>query len=335
MGDMDALAQIKQRFTDHVANNLSQAPEQRAQPAEREEAPVLAQIKPEDTVGDTLAQIEEAPADELQAQETDQAEQPEEVAEVEEGSEGEGEEIDPDRLASLESENVELRGQMEEQDRKSADYLRKVNNLIESSTELKTHIDQLKREHEYTLNIAKEKLAQYSGIDIANVSLEQRQQLDQQYRQDAQALANEEARYRQFMANSQSTMENARKAEAEASLGVLQHHIPNWGEEAYRETRDHVVNKYGFSDDFVDGITDHKLMRAFYDLAKFEKNSKGGEKLIKPVGKQPKPPAPGRGTPVAQARNNKGRFADAKERLVQNPGNKTAFADWWRAKESM
>lgn len=334
----DQLATIKQSFTDHIGASLApepgaapEAPEQNHQQQEYEQFQQEAVPHAERP----MRVEQEAEGDGYQEEYVPSVE--DEV--LEEQGHAEQEELEGDdetsvKLTQLEQENTELKEKLENNQRQEVEYRRKVNNLVSSTATLRTEIDSIRKEREYLANQAIEPLQRFQNIDLAQLTLEQRQQVNNEYMQAQQQAMYNKQQHDQFVQQSEERVSKAKQSEAEASLGVLQSLLPDWGEDRYKKAMDVAVSDYDFAPEYVEETTDWRIMKMWSDLADMKVKKQGGEKLIKSAGQQQKPPAPGRGSPVPMQRNAKGQYIKARDNAFQNPGNRSAFVDYLKARNN-
>jgi len=239
------------------------------------------------------------------------------------------------KLTTLESENAELRTRVESVQKQDTDFRRKVNNLVTSASTMKTELDALKQQKEFAVQQAFEPLQRFQNVNMAQLTLEQQQQVNAEFQQAQQYAYAQKAQYDQFNQQYEQKLQAAEASQAEASLGVLRSLIPEWGEEKYRAAMSAAMDTYDYTAEEVEKEVDWRKMKMWNDLAEFKRLKEGGAEMMKQVGVQQKPPQPGRGTPRPQQRNHKGQFAAARDNIFKNPGNRDAMAAYFKARDTM
>ena len=226
-----------------------------------------------------------------------------------------------------ETELTEARDKAEES-RKSMerDYRQKTHKLSESVREVEAQAEEVAGAAQYMAAVADQQVAQFEHTDWAELRTrpEEYQAAQQQYMRATQM---QEQRHRELESIKQRTNEIKQKnldRIAEHSRGVLQHQIPNWGNETYGKIREFAQTNYDYSEEDFNQIVDWRQMKALHDAMQADQVKQSSAKVIKKTGKRRGKPS-GRNAPTTQLRNAKGQYESAKKEVEARPGDREAF----------
>lgn len=289
--------------------------------------------KPRDEKGKFTKKEAEAPTDEAQP-ETEAAEESAEEAEPEVQEEeaqppqwkpklkykGEEKEVSPE-------EAIELA-------QKGYDYTQKMQQLAkereEISAKVKSEQEAARKQYEQQLEIQRQlvlKLADQEALNanLAQVAMEdpakalqlqlRRQQISETY----QAVVAEQQKIAQ---QREAEGRESYQKQAREAVEKLQERIPNWNNELYSKILGHAVSNYGFKQEEVNAITDHRAIEVLNDARQWREYLAAKPKTVdKRVAAVPKVQKPG----TAEKPNaNADRLKDTRAKLEKTGSREAA-----------
>lgn len=202
------------------------------------------------------------------------------------------------------------------------DYTQKTQKLGESRKELLNNLEKSRKVAQAYVERASTQLQRY-----ANVNWQQLQstldpktynQREAEYRQVVGVRNRAVAEHEQIVKFAQEQIESAKTDQAEISRDVLLTTVPGWGNELYGTIREHAVSNLGWTSEEFDEITDHRVIRLIHgDL-----NISNSGRTVRQIQQGAQAKRPG-GANKQQSRGADGKFRNAQQAHLQNPGNKT------------
>lgn len=211
------------------------------------------------------------------------------------------------------------------------DYTRKTQKLGESRRELLSSLEQSQQLAGVYANRANQAVAQFNGVNWQQLQ----STLDPQsyskrvaeYQQAVQARDREVKAHEQIQTYVKEQTDKHNNEAAEISRDVLRSTVPGWGNDLYQTLREYAVNALDYSQPEFDEITDYriiKLIHASWNVAgtgsRIENIQHNGSRLQQPNG----------GPNKKQPRGVDGRFRQAQEKHLANPGNRDLTRDAFR-----
>jgi len=202
------------------------------------------------------AAAEEAPAEEAPAEET-----PAEKRRLKLKYKGEEIEKDEEEVVSLAQQGF--------------DYTQKSQALAkereEMSQKIQAEVAARQKEYEQRLEVQKralEKMAGLEDVDLNKLSQEDPVRAQQEFFKRVafnQQIAQIEAEQQKIVQQRVQEQQAAIRKQAEASVEALQTKIPGWGNDLYGKVLKAAVKDYGFQQQEVNAITDHRAIEVLHD----------------------------------------------------------------------
>ena len=209
------------------------------------------------------------------------------------------------------------------------DYRHKTHKLSQDRKAASDERSEVKRAADYYANMAAQELAQFDGVNWAELRTrpEEYQQAQQRYLQVEAAARQRQAEREQINARSDEMDAADAQREAEHSKAVLQQTRPDWNQELYGKAREWASEELDYSPDEFDKITDWRLMLALVKGMEADGIKTKSKKLIRKAGKQRAAPAAGRNANQTSNRDAKGKFTNARKEAFDKPGDRQSFRE--------
>lgn len=320
-----------------------------------ETQPALSALNPSEAVAELASQIEasETPRDEQGkfAPKTPAAEPAEAEATPEPEAAEQTEEAAPQPEESKEEAQAEKRrlklkykGEEKEVDEEEAvelaqkgyDYTQKSQALAKEREELtakaKAAEEAARQKYEQQLEIQKQtvlKLVDQEALnaDLNKLALEdpaRAQQLFFKKLQIQQTLAQIEAQQNQIAQQRQAEMQEMMSKQAKEAVEKLQERIPGWNNDLYGKILKGASESYGFQNNEVNAITDHRAIEVLHDALKWREFQAAKPKTVdKRVASVPKVQKPGTSEKPDPKAN---RLQESKARLMKSGSKDDAHA---------
>lgn len=320
-----------------------------------ETQPALSALNPSEAVAELASQIEQAetPRDEqgkfapktpaaepVEAEATPEPEAPEQAEEEAPKPEESKEE------AQAEKRRLKLKYKGEEKEveeeeaielaQKGFDYTQKSQALAKEREELaakaKAAEEAARQKYEQQLEIQKQtvlKLVDQEALnaDLNKLALEdpaRAQQLFFKKLQIQQTLAQIEAQQNQIAQQRQVEMQEAMSKQAREAVEKLQERIPGWNNDLYGKILKGAAESYGFQNNEVNAITDHRAIEVLHDALKWREFQAAKPKTVeKRVASVPKVQKPGTSEKPDPKAN---RLQESKARLMKSGSKEDAHA---------
>lgn len=319
-----------------------------------ETPPALSALNPSEAVAELASQIEQAetPRDEhgkfapkTPAAETEEVEakpEPEAATETEEAA------PEPEVEAPAEPEprklKLKYKGEEKEVDeakaielaQKGFDYETNIhalkNDRAKMEAEIKAKQEEVVKKYEQQLEIQKQtvlKLVDQEALnaDLNKLALEdpaRAQQLFFKKLQIQQTLQQIETQQSQIMQQRQAEMQEAMSKQAKEAVEKLQERIPGWNNDLYGKILKGASESYGFQNNEVNAITDHRAIEVLHDALKWREFQAAKPKTVeKRVANVPKVQKPGTSEKPDPKAN---RLQESKARLMKSGSKEDAHA---------
>lgn len=160
----------------------------------------------------------------------------------------------------------------------------------------------------------------FRNIDWSQVPADQIPALQQQAQQAI--VAEQQARQHLEMVNHQQSAIYEKQMQRQAAVATqrLKVRVPNWNQETYSSIRNHAQG-LGLDPKMFNTITDPAVIEMFHDSMMYRSAGKKAKTLSKQKSRKPSAANTQR-----SSRDNRGRFASAKQNFESNPGQKGSFA---------
>ena len=233
--------------------------------------------------------------------------------------------VEDDKFADTSIEELRQRVTEAEErhDLMQSDYTQKTQKLGESRKELLTSLDQSQRIAAVYVERANTQLKRYENVNWqqlqSTLDPQKYNQRVAEYRQVVgvrDRAVNEHEQIKQF---SDQQVERAKSDQAEISRDILKTTVPGWGNDLYGSLRDHAVSNLNFSTGEFDEITDYRIIKLIHTNWKITNTGKTVRQIQQ--GNQPNPPGGGN---KARPRGADGKFRNAQQHHLANPGNRDA-----------
>ena len=209
----------------------------------------------------------------------------------------------------------------ERHDLMQRDYTQKTQKLGESRKELLTSLDQAQRIAAVYAERASAQLKRYENVNWQQLQSTLDPQVYNQrlaeYKQVVGIRDRAVTEHGQIKQFADQQVEKARTDQAEISRDILRTTMPGWGNELYGSLREFAVNSLDFSSEEFDDITDHRIIRLIHRDWNISNTGKTVQQIQQ--GNQPKPPG---GANKERPRGADGRFKNAHQAHLNNPGNR-------------
>jgi len=200
----------------------------------------------------------------------------------------------------------------------------------EAAAKVRAEVESRQKEYEQNLEIHKralEKLAGFEEVDLNKLSQEDPVKAQQEFFKRVafnQQLQTIQAEQQKIAQQRQSEMQASIRKQAEASVEALQSKIPGWGNDLYGKVLKTAVKDYGFQQQEVNAITDHRAIEVLHDAMKWrELKAAKPQTVDKKVAAVPKVQKPG----TAEKADPKAkRMVDSEARLKKSGSRDDAVA---------
>lgn len=229
----------------------------------------------------------------------------------------EAEEPEGDELSQLRAE-IDRLSQREKE--LTADYTRKTQRIAEVRRQIESDAETVRNTARYVASVIDAPIRQYQSIPWAELQTQdpaKYQTLRGQYEQ-AMGARNQ---FLQQIAAAESAQEQALEAnrvkQAELSKDILKAQIPGYSNEMYQELRQYAVDSIGYEPAEFDQNTDYRLVLAMHRAYRAERAAN----TVKSIKREQKK-APPNAQNKPQMRSASGQFANARQALSENRGNR-------------
>lgn len=294
----------------HIAEAIEAAEKEETRP--RDEQGKFAKPQSEEAKPETEAseQTEEQSAEQPQSEDSQEEAQPSRKLKLK--YKGEEKEVD-------EAEAVELA-------QKGYDYSQKTAQLAQERTELaakakeaqesalKQYESQLETYKQIVLKLADQEALTADLAQIAQADPAKALQLSLKRSQIAETLNAVSAEQQRIAQQRQSEFQQAAQKQAREAVEKLQERIPGWNNELYGKILKGSVDTYGFQQQEVSAMTDHRAIEVLHDALKWRESQAKPKTVEKRVVNVPKVVKPGSAEkPNPNADKLKGSMARLKE----------------------
>lgn len=289
----------------------------------------------------------EAPSPMADTQDADTAErQPEEVSLEESEDQPEGEtnegaltddtepvEDQPEDSGDWTAREAEWQEKLTkaEEARKSmeTDYRRKTHKLSESVREVDSRAEEVEATAQYFANEAAAALKNFENAPWQQLRTdpEKFQEAQNAYMQAQRHYEQRQAELQRIQERRKEIAEKNQQYIAEHSKAVLRHQIPDWGNETYQKLRDFAEKTYDYPSEEFDKIVDWRPMKMLYDAMTANAVRAESSKVVENIGKKTGKRPVGRRATREQPRNAQGQYTAAREKAMQNPGDRGSFRE--------
>jgi len=202
-----------------------------------------------------------------------------------------------EELEKLEPEVLELA-------QKGFDYTQKMQQLAkereEAQSKVKSEIETREKEYLTRLEAYKkyvEKVAGVESVDLNKLAAEDPSRAQQEFfkqLQFQQALQGIEAELRQAQQQRELQAKEVFNKQAREAVEKLQERVPGWNNDLYGKILKGAVDQYGFQQQEVNAITDHRAIEVLNDALKWREYQSAKPKTVeKRVAQVPKVQKPG------------------------------------------
>jgi len=210
------------------------------------------------------------------------------------------------------------------------DYTRKTQKLGESRRELLTSLEQSQQIAGIYASRAQQAVAQFNGVNWQQLqSTLDPQAYNQRVAEWQQAVGrrDQEAKaLEQIKTYVKEQTEKHVNDAAEISRDVLRTTVPGWGNELYQTLREYAVSALDYTQAEFDQVTDHRLIKLIHSSWKVSDTGKRVENIQHKGSRQQPTGGPNR----QQPRGTDGRYRQAQEKHLANPGNRDLTRDAFR-----
>jgi hypothetical protein len=204
-----------------------------------------------------------------------------------------------------------------------SDYTRKTQKLGEARRELLDNLEKSKQVAKVYADRASNNLGRYDNVNWQQLQTTLDPQVYakrvKEYRRAVQMRDRAVAEHGQVAEFADKQIESQKQYQAEISRDVLSSTLPGWGNELYGSLKDHAVNSLDFTQEEFDNITDHRWIRLIHNDMKMSKTSKHIEGI-----QQSNSPQSPRGQNKGRPRGADGRYKNAQQNHLANPGDRNA-----------
>ena len=210
------------------------------------------------------------------------------------------------------------------------DYTRKTQKIAESRKELLSNLEQSQKLSEIYAQRAQQAVQRFSGVNWQQLqSTLDPQTYNARVAEYQQAVGQ---RDREVQAHEQikkfvgEQIEQSNNDAAEISRDVLRTTVPGWGNELYGTLREFATSVLDFTQVEFDQITDHRVIKLIHNSWKVSDTSK----RVKGIQHKSQAMQPQGGPNRQQPRGSDGRFREAQEKHLANPGNRDLTREAFR-----
>jgi hypothetical protein len=188
---------------------------------------------------------------------------------------------------------------------KGYDYTQKMQQLSkerdESAASVKAERAAAAKQYEEYLETHKKAITQIAGVktfpEIEALSKSDPVAAQQEFLRAVavnQTISEIEAQQTKLRNERQSEMQSAQRKQAQEAVEILQSDIPGWSNDLYGKVLKNSVKDYGFKEQEVNSITDHRAIKVLHDAMKWREFQAAKPKTVdKKVASVPKVQKPG------------------------------------------
>lgn len=275
---------------------------------------MLAKLAAENPLPTPAENAPKSPVPEPEDEETALANQ--QLAEASEDT-AETDEVDGDEITQLRAQ-IDRLSQREKE--LTADYTRKTQRIAEVRRQVESDAETVRNTARFVASVIDAPIRQYQAVPWAELQTQdpaKYQTLRGQYEQ-AMGARNQ---FLQQIAAAEAAQEEALEAnrvrQAELSKDILKAQIPGYSNELYQELRQYAADSIGYEPAEFDMNTDYRLVLALHRAYRAERAAN----TVKSIKREQKK-APPNAQNKPQMRSVSGQFANARQALSENRGNR-------------
>lgn len=238
----------------------------------------------------------------------------------------EPQEAEGDEITTLRAEIERLSNREREL---TADYTRKTQKIAETRRQIEQDSEIVRNTARQVASVIDAPVRQFENVPWAELQVQdpaKYQTIRAQYEQTVMARNNFLQSIAAAEAEQERLLEENRQREAELSKDILRASIPNWSNETYLELRGY-AESLGYQPQEFDKNTDYRLVLALHRAYRAEKAAT----TVKSVKREASKSAPSTQN-KPQMRSASGQFANARQALAENRGNRDVARQMFQQK---